>query len=128
MIPTGSFFLEILRYRLSIANKWGPLQLMKCEKEDLDLWLLLLIQATHQIIGIHNITSSILLIFFISYASKRGIGWFNSEGIEWIFKLPLSMQGILYLNLLKCIAAKTTIYITLKVLQVYKMEDVIKMH
>ena len=32
VIPTGGFFLEILNYRLSIANKWVPQQLIKCQK------------------------------------------------------------------------------------------------
>ena len=102
--------------------------LIKWGKEYLYLWLLLLIQATYQGIDIHHINSSIPLLFFISDAIKRVIGGFNSEVIAWCFEFPLSMQGIFFLSILELIAAKITIYITLKVLQVKKMEYGIKMH
>ena len=120
VIPTGGFFLTRLRYRLIIENKWGMQNLIKWGKEYLYLWLLLLIQATDQGIDIHHINSSIPLLFFISDAIKRVIGGFNSEVIAWCFEFPLSMQGIFFLGILELIAAKITIYITLKVLQVKK--------
>ena len=100
VIPTGGFFLARLRYILSIAKKLGPQQLMKWEKEYLDLWLIFVIQAIYQGIGIHHITSSIIMLLFISDARKMGIGGLNSEGIAWLFELPLSMQGFFALNLL----------------------------
>ena len=127
VIPTGGFFLEILRYIFSI-EKVGTTIFNAMGKRIYRP--VVTIPSTGKIARHHYPPHHLIYssaIFYIRF-NQKGHSRVQLRIFSIEFELPISMQGIFSLDILEFIAAKIKIFITLEVLQVDKMEDVIKMH
>ena len=114
IIPFSRYFLNRIRYQMTLAKKFGPQKLSDSTKEDLNLFKDSLSLMSTNGVSITNITSSLLDFFCWSDACNHGMGGYSSTGQAWQWKLPQKYVNVTSINLLEFLASVVTIIITLK--------------
>ena len=112
ILPMGRYFLNRLRHLMARCEKYGKQQLQKWEKEDLQLWLQILDNASINGVSTNNITHSKVTSILVTDACEHGLGGFNvKSGKAWRYRLPRWMTSHCHINLLEFIASIIAIWL-----------------
>ena len=114
IIPVGRYFLSRLRYRLKMCKKYGKQKLQSWDKEDLNLWILILQHVSTLGISMNMVNFTSPTNITRSDACETGLGGYSECGLAWRYKIPPDLQGIFTINLLEFISAIITIYMVIQ--------------
>ena len=114
ILPVARYFLNRLRHKFQLAQKYGPQNINDRIKKDLILWKKYLTSASQVGVSLNLITYATWSTKICTDACEHGIGGWNTETkIAWRLKLPDFMIGKYHINFLEFLAAWIGIWIEL---------------